>query len=93
MDQIRVQHVRQYSRQHRKQGEREDRRDQRGKGFAHRWRYVLPSEMCSAFSREMAINSSVESSPISTPAKIPVEPILANVSTWVTFTVASLPTG
>ncbi|SAG34983.1 Uncharacterised protein [Enterobacter hormaechei] len=52
-----------------------------------------PSEMCSAFSREMAINSSVESSPISTPAKIPVEPILANVSTWVTFTVASLPTG
>jgi hypothetical protein len=25
---------------------------------------------------------SVESSPISTPAKIPVEPILVNVSTW-----------
>ena len=42
MDQIRVQHVRQYGRQHRKQGEREDRRDQRGKGFTHRWRYVLP---------------------------------------------------
>ena len=42
MDQVRVQNVCQYGRQHRKQGEREDRRDQRSKGFAHRWRYVLP---------------------------------------------------
>ena len=42
MDQIRVQHVCQHGRQHREQGEREDRRDQRGKGFADRWGHIFP---------------------------------------------------
>ncbi|MNO05575.1 hypothetical protein D3C81_2270220 [compost metagenome] len=45
-----------------------------------------PSEMCNTFRREIAINTSVEIRPISTPANMPVEPILLNVSTWVTFT-------
>jgi hypothetical protein len=75
-----MQHICQYGGDHRERRQRDNGRNQRGKGFTHRWRYIFTQRNIQLFDAGDAINNSVDSKPIITPAKMPVEPILAKAS-------------